>query len=137
MQLQVADYVFLLAATLFVIAGLFRGLSGFFAFVAALVASTVVSISLWPLICLSFADVFVRGAVAAVGAIIVFGIVRFLVKFILRKIISQPSDSIVGMVFALLLSVALLYVASASAIVREHSALSTLLSHHLGHSFQM
>ena len=39
---------------------------------------------------------------------------------------------IVGMVFALLLSVALLYVASASAIVREHSALSTLLSHHLG-----
>ena len=125
MQLQVADYIYLVAAAFFVIAGLFRGLSGFFAFVAALVASA----ALWPVICLKFGDVFLRSAVTAVGAILVFGIVRFVVKFVLRKIISQPSDSIVGMVFALALSAAFLYVASSSPIVREYSSLASYFSH--------
>lgn len=129
MQLQVADYIYLVAAAFFVIAGLFRGLSGFFAFVAALVASAALSFYFWPVICLKFGDVFLRSAVTAVGAILVFGIVRFVVKFVLRKIISQPSDSIVGMVFALVLSAAFLYVASSSPIVREYSSLASYLSH--------
>ena len=72
---------------------------------------------------------FLRSAVTAVGAILVFGIVRFVVKFVLRKIISQPSDSIVGMVFALALSAAFLYVASSSPIVREYSSLASYFSH--------
>ena len=124
MQLQTADYVFLALAALFVIAGLFRGLSGFFAFVSAVVASAVASVAFWPAICLRFADVFARGAIAAVGSVLVFAAVRFAVKFVLRKLISQPSDSIVGMVFALALSAAFLYVSSSSALVREHSFLA-------------
>ena len=51
MQLQVADYIYLVAAAFFVIAGLFRGLSGFFAFVAALVASAALSFYFWPVMC--------------------------------------------------------------------------------------
>lgn len=132
--LQTADWIYLMASAVFVVLGLFRGLSGIFAFVSALVAAGVLSVSLWGRLCATFDVLWSRALAAVVLAVVTFGIVRCIVKLVMRKMISQPSDSIIGVAVSVLLAGVLLCTASTLPLVREYSALATYVYPHVGGS---
>ena len=105
--------------------GLFRGLSGTLAFVAAIIAAGAMAVFGWPLSETWFAAVWQRGAVTLVATLLTFGLVRLLVKRSVNGLLAQPSDAIfgcfVGMIAGLLLIVAWAY----SGFCIEYSTLAT------------
>ena len=132
--LQTADYIYLIASAVIVIMGLFRGLSGIFAFVNAVVAAGVLSVFFWGRICDSFPSLWMRALVVIVLSVVTFSVVRCVVKFVMRKMLSQPSDSIIGIFVSLALCVVALCSASTLPVVREYSSLAVYIFPYVGAS---
>jgi len=79
-------------------AGLFIGFSGSLAFLAGGVSAVVAARFGWALSAGFIESPWGRAAAVAVGAILVFGIVRWLVRKFVHGLVAQPGDALLGAV---------------------------------------
>ena len=113
MQFQGADYALCGAAALFVGLGLYRGFSGVFA-----------SVRIWPHV-VALTDVaWLRIGLAVFAGVVVFGVVRIIVKKVVNGLLDQPVDAIAGLAIGVLCSGMLLLLAAHMPAVRECSSLA-------------
>lgn len=110
--LGLLDYILLAVSCFFVIMGLFKGASGLFSFVTATITSVSASILLWPYIAARFPQLSVKYVVAIVVGLIIFGLIRIIVRKIVNGLLGQPADAIFGFVLGVLTSALLIYIAS-------------------------
>lgn len=105
-QLQPADYVLCGLAIVTTVTGLFRGFSGTLAFILASAAAAAAGFFGWPL-SLSLTDTpWLRGAGVLVATLLVFGIVRYIVKKLVNGLLAQPSDALFGAAMGVLIGAA-------------------------------
>ena len=125
LELLPADYVLLGLMALPAVMGLFRGFSGTIAFFAAGISSVLAWSLVWHLSAGWSNEVWLRGLETFLVVLLVFGLVRIIVKKLVNGLLSQPSDALVGMltvaVFGLLILVAWAY----SGFHLEYSNLAT------------
>lgn len=98
MELLTTDYVILAIALVGAVVGLFVGFSGALAFLVATVAAGGAASFAWPRLVAEFPTTGMRGLVVAIGALVIFGIVRYLIKRFVYGIVAQPGDAIFGAV---------------------------------------
>ena len=124
MQFQGLDYALCGAAALFAVLGLFRGFSGVFAFLVASVATAFASVWLWPHVAALSGMMWLRVIIAVFAGVVVFGVVRILVKKVVNGLLAQPVDAFAGLSIGILCGVLMLLVASRIPAARERSALA-------------
>lgn len=127
--IEIADYVLLALSCFFVILGLFRGVSGFFSLVGASVVSFATSVFLWPGVCGRFASPWVRVVAIVLAALVVFGLVRIIVARFVSRLLSQPADSMFGLLLGLALGGLLIYIVASVPMAREYSVIAREVSH--------
>lgn len=98
MELLPADYVLGGLTVVMAVLGLFRGLSGTLAFFVACACASGVAVLGWPLSAGYTAVTWMRAAGVAVATLVVFGLVRLIVKKFVNGLLSQPSDALFGFV---------------------------------------
>lgn len=98
MNLFPADYALAAATAAMAVMGLFRGLSGALAFVAAIVVAGAAGTFGWDFSARYLDDAWTRAIATLVASLLAFGLVRVIVKKTLNNMLSQPSDSIFGFV---------------------------------------
>ena len=128
MSFQPADYVFCGLVAVLTVMGLFRGLSGALAFVAAGAASAASAAFGWPLSARWFEAAWMRGAVVFVAALVIFGLVRIIVKKMVNGLLAQPSDAFFGLAVGFLAGVLALAAWAWSGFFIECSALATFVA---------
>ena len=125
MSLQPADWVFCGLVAVLTVMGLFRGLSGALAFVAAGAASAASAAFGWPLFAHWFAAPWARAAAVFVSALLIFGLVRLVVKKAVNGLLAQPSDSFFGLAVGFLAGILILAAWAWSGFFVEYSSLAT------------
>jgi uncharacterized membrane protein required for colicin V production len=132
LELQTADYVlcgFTIVAT---VTGLFRGFSGTIAFVLASASAAMTGSFGWSYSAGLTGVLWQRCAGTLVATLLVFGIVRLVVKKLVNGLLSQPSDAILGALVGAALGVALLAAWAYSGLYPEYSALARAVAAHIG-----
>ena len=131
MQLLPADYALCGLAIVLAVTGLFRGFSGTLAFLLASVASALAAGFCWTW-SMSFSDVaWVRGAATLVATLLVFGIVRLVVKRLVHGLLAQPADAVFGFLAGGLVGAALVAGWAWSGLYLEYSAIVQEVSAHV------
>lgn len=124
MAFQTADYAIVAFTCVMAVMGLFRGLSGMIAFIAATVVSVFAASFGWSYSA-QFSDVvWIRAIGDLVATLIVFGLIRLIIKKAVNGLLSQPSDSIFGMLTGLLSGTLLVLAWAKSGIYLEYSNLA-------------
>lgn len=100
MELTGADYAALAVTLGGAVVGLFIGFSGALAFLCGTAAAAAAGTFAFPMLASEIANVWVRGAAVGLGGLIVFGLVRFLVKKLVHGLVAQPGDAIFGALVA-------------------------------------
>ena len=75
---------------------IFIGFSGALAFLCGAAASAAAGTFAFPLLATEIANVWARGAVVGLGGLLVFGLVRLIVKKLVHGLVAQPGDAIFG-----------------------------------------
>lgn len=96
MALTGADYVVLAVTLGGAVIGLFIGFSGALAFLCGTAAAAAAGTFAFPMLASEIANVWVRGAAVGLGGLIVFGLVRLIVKKLVHGLVAQPGDAIFG-----------------------------------------
>ena len=104
MELLPGDYAILALAFAFGLTGFFRGLSGTLAFFVSLAAAIVTGFVAWPLSANWTQAVWMRGVGVLVLTLLVFGLIRIVIKKLVNKLLSQPSDSLFGLLVGVALA---------------------------------
>lgn len=125
MHLLPADFVWLAIALVMAILGLFRGFSGTLAFVLALCTSALLSSLGWVYSKGYIEHVWLRGIGVLVVGLLVFGIVRIIIKRMVNGLLAQPSDAIFGFVVGVLFACVLILVWARLGIYLEYSYLAS------------
>ena len=121
---QLADYALCATAVIMAVTGLFRGFSGSLAFFAA-VATAVFA---WPQSA-DFTDVmWMRAGGVLVSSLLVFGIVRVIVKKTVNGLLAQPTDALMGFLTGAAFALLILAAWAFSGVYLEYSTLATRLS---------
>lgn len=102
MELTVPDYAILAMTVGGAVIGLFIGVSGALAFLAGAVAASVAGYFAWPLSADFIGAAWLRGIAVGVVSLLVFGIVRWLVKKFVHGLVAQPGDALLGSFLAAL-----------------------------------
>ena len=131
MQFQGADYALCGAAALFVGLGRFRGFSGVFAFLVASVATAFASVRIWPRVEVLTDIVWLRVGLAVFAGVVVFGVVRIIVKKVVNGLLAQPVDAIAGCVVGLVCGAMVVLAASYFPFVRDRSAVAREVAVHV------
>ena len=131
LEFQSADYVIGGVGVVFAVMGLFRGFSGTLAFFAAAAASAAAGVFFRQVAVDMFAAEWARILVNVAVAVVVFGIVRMVVKKIVNGLLAQPTDSIAGFLVGILLWAVLVYVATFVPELCERSAIVGEVSAHV------
>ena len=119
-----ADYALCGIAVVMSVLGLFRGFSGTLGFVLGAIAAAFAASFGWPYSA-SFTDVaWQRGAGVLVTTLLVFGIVRLIVKKLVNGLLAQPSDAIFGFLTGAALGVLILAAWAYSGAYLEYSFLA-------------
>lgn len=126
--LQTADWVLAALTAFFAMMGLFRGFSGTIAFVLACAAAAFSVLPGWTLTALASDSLWMRRAICFVGVLLVFGIVRWLVKKLVNGILSQPSDAIFGFLLGVATGIGVVFAWAFSGIYTEFSTFVTIAS---------
>lgn len=100
MQLASADYVILALGFGGGVIGLFIGFSGALAFLSGSFAAAAAGTFGYRLLDGVVMHAGVKGLVSGVGALFVFGVVRFLVKRLVHGLLAQPGDALFGLLVA-------------------------------------
>ena len=124
MQLLPADYVLGGITLVMAVTGLFRGFSGTLAFMLATVAAAGAGFLGWPYSASFTPVLWMRGAGTLVGVLLVFGLVRLIVKKLVGGLLAQPSDALFGAVIGSLVGVLLLVIWSYTGFHIEYSNLA-------------
>ncbi len=111
--------------------GLFRGLSGTLAFLAAVLSAGAVAVFGWPFSARWLAAPWARGAATLVATLVAFGLVRLIVKKLVNVLLAQPSDSIFGFFVGILTGLLLLVAWAYTGFYTECSTLATELAPHV------
>lgn len=123
MTFLAADYALMAFTAIMAVMGLFRGLSGMIAFIAATVVSVFAASFGWTY-SLQISDVvWIRALVDLVATLLVFGLVRLVIQKAINGLLAQPSDAIFGMFLGLISGVCLLLAWAKSGIYLEYSNL--------------
>lgn len=96
MELTIPDYAILAMTVGGAVIGLFIGVSGALAFLAGAVAAGAAGCFAWPLSADFINAVWLRGIAVGVASLLVFGIVRWLVKKFVHGLVAQPGDALLG-----------------------------------------
>lgn len=124
MQLLPADYVLGGLIIVMAVTGLFRGFSGTLAFFLATAASAASAGLCWTFSA-ALSNVFwVRAAGAFVATLLVFGIVRLVVKKLVGGLLAQPADALFGFAAGALAAALLVVAWGWSGIYLEYSNLA-------------
>ena len=95
---QMADWAIVAFTIVAAVTGLFRGFSGTLAFLLACAAGVVASSLGWGF-SETFADaVWMRVAGTLVFTLLVFGLVRYIVRKVVNGLLAQPADAIFGFI---------------------------------------
>ena len=124
MQLLPADYALMAVAAVAALTGLIRGLSGTIAFALASVAALFVSSFGWSLSARFTAVAWQRIGAVSAATLVVFGLVRWISRRTVNKILSQPSDAIFGFLAGAAMGVLPLLVWAWSGMFLEFSCLA-------------
>ena len=123
MQLLPADYALCGLALVLAVTGLFRGLSGTLAFLLATAVSALAAGFCWSW-SQSLSDaMWIRCAVSLVSTLLVFGLVRLVVRRLVHGLLAQPADAVFGFLSGALAGAALIFAWAWSGMYLEHSAL--------------
>ena len=112
--------------------GLFRGFSGTLAFMAAIAAASVAGFKAWELAPNWLGQLWMCGAATLIVVLIVFGIVRLIVKKIVNGILAQPSDAIFGFVAGAVAGLVVIFVWAKTGIYTEYSNIVTEVAARVG-----
>lgn len=131
MPFQPVDYVLVGVTVLVATLGLFRGLSGLFAFLVGTAHALAGAVHGWNGFLACIESPWLRAGAAVVVFIVLFGVVRYAVKLIAGKLLSQPSDSIFGVVVGLLCGGFLLWSLAGNEYLRGYSYLAQEVHAHV------
>ena len=106
MDLAVPDYAVLAVATGAAVVGLFVGFSGALAFLSGLFSSVLFGFWAWPASAGFISSPWTRGLAVGVASLLVFGLVRWLVKRFVHGLVAQPGDALLGMILSALTGLA-------------------------------
>ncbi len=112
--------------------GLFRGFSGTLAFMAAIAAASVAGFKAWELAPNWLGQLWMCGAATLIVVLIVFGIVRLIVKKIVNGILAQPSDAIFGFVAGAVAGLVVIFVWAKTGFYTEYSNIVTEVAARVG-----
>ena len=116
----------------FAVTGIFRGFSGALSFVAAGATSTVAAMFFWGYLTRWEMPVWAHGAITLALSLVVFGIVRALVKKMVNGLLAQPADSIFGFLLGLLMGALIILVWAVSGVGHEYSNIVREVAGHVG-----
>ena len=131
MELLPADYVLLGLTGVMALMGLFRGFSGTLAFFLASAAAAVAGPMLWTYSATVSDQVWVRGLGVGLATLLMFGLVRLIVKKCVNGLLSQPSDAIFGFLVGIAFGIAVVAVWGYAGVYLEHSNLATTAAGYL------
>ncbi len=127
-ELQPADYVLSALAIVAAVTGLFRGFSGTLAFLIAAAAAVAAGTFTWPWSATFTDQVWMRAAGVLVAVLLVFGIVRLIVKKLVNGLLAQPSDAIFGALTGAAIGAAVPIIWAWSGFHTEISSIASALS---------
>ena len=123
MELLPADYALCGLTLVLAVTGLFRGFSGTLAFVLATASAILAGMFGWTYSESFTPIVWMRVAGTLVGTLLVFGLVRMIVKKLVNGLLAQPSDALFGMAIGVLCGAVVLVVWASSGLYPEYSNL--------------
>jgi len=123
MTLQTADYVLCGLAIAAAVTGLFRGFSGTLAFALASAAAAAAGSFGWASSAEMSYSVWIRAGGVLVVALLVFGIVRYVIKKIVNKLLSQPADALLGAIAGVAICLAAVMALACLGLFHEYSAI--------------
>lgn len=123
MQLLPADYALCALTVVLAVLGLFRGLSGTLAFVAAAAAAMFVASFGWAYSAGLTQVVWQRAGGVLLAVLLAFAVVRLAVKKLVNGMLAQPSDAIFGMLAGLVMAGVVLLAWAWSGVYAEYSRL--------------
>lgn len=123
MELLPADYALCGLTLVLAVTGLFRGFSGTLAFVLATASAVFAGMFGWAYSASFTPEIWMRAAGTAVGTLLVFGLVRLLVKKFVNGLLAQPSDAVFGMAIGALCGAVVLVAWAYSGLYPEYSNL--------------
>ena len=112
--------------------GLFRGFSGTLAFMAAIAVASVAGFKAWELAPNWLGQLWMCGAATLIVVLIVFGIVRLIVKKIVNGILAQPSDAVFGFVAGAVAGLVVIFVWARTGLYTEYSNIVTEVAARVG-----
>ena len=122
-EFQVADYALCTATLVAAVMGMFRGFSGTLAFALATAAASTAATLGWSLSPALTDSTWQRVSGVVTATVFTFGIVRLVVKKLVNKLLTQPSDAIFGGLVGAGLGVAAVVVWAYSGLFPEYSSL--------------
>lgn len=96
MSLEIADYVVLSTAVITAVFGLFIGFSGTLAFLSGALSAVACGFFAWEPSAELIANSWLRALAVGIASLLVFGLVRFVVKRGVHGLVAQPGDAIFG-----------------------------------------
>lgn len=123
MELLPADYALCGLTLVLAVTGLFRGFSGTLAFVLATASAVFAGMFGWAYSASFTPELWMRAAGTIVGTLLVFGLVRLLVKKFVNGLLAQPSDAVFGMAIGALCGAVVLVAWAYSGLYPEYSNL--------------
>lgn len=124
----IADWILCAFAAVAAVTGLFRGFSGTLGFAIAALAAFFAATFGWTLSA-DFTEVlWMRGAGVLVVTLLVFGLVRLVVKKLVNGLLAQPTDALAGALVGALLAALVLVAWARSGIYLEYSFLAQTIA---------
>lgn len=127
-----ADYVLAAITLTLAVSGIFRGFSGTLAFILATAAAGCAAAFGWAWLAEYIAPVWMRAGATLVSGLLVFGLVRIIVKKTINGLLAQPADAIFGFITGAAAGLALPVLWAWSGMFVEYSAITGLVSALLG-----
>lgn len=127
-----ADYVLAAFALTMAVTGIFRGFSGTLAFVLATAAAGGAAAFGWMYLAQYVASVWMRAGATLVLGLVVFGLVRVVVKKSVNGLLAQPADAIFGFLFGAAVGVGVPALWAWSGMFVEYSGVASFMANILG-----
>lgn len=131
-ELQTADYILCGLTIVAAVTGLFRGFSGTLAFAAASAAAAAAGSFGWAYSATLTDALWQRGAGVLAATLVVFGLVRLIVKKLVNGLLAQPSDAILGALVGAALGATVIIIWAYSGLYPEYSTLVRTVAAYVG-----